>query len=55
MTPEGRYNETKVQQIYEKIKTQLNKQELSFLVDKLVWDKCILLKTIELIHQDISA
>lgn len=53
-TAEGKYNESKIEKVYELCKSKLNKAELAFLTDKLVIDKYVMIKTAELVMLDFT-
>lgn len=51
-TAEGKWNEGHIEKIYEYVNAHLNGYEISHLVDKFVWDKHYLVKTVTLITAD---
>ena len=53
-TKDGKYNPERIDKVYEEVKKKLNNTELSFLCDKLVWDKHYLIKTVKLIMLDVD-
>ena len=54
MTTEGMYNPEKVDREYTKILERLNSHELALLVHKLVEDKRYLVKTVNLIQEQLA-
>lgn len=51
-TPDNKYNVSKVESVYEYVKSKLNNHELSWLTDKLALDKHVMIKTAQLIQMD---
>ena len=53
-TANGKYNTSKIDNVYTQLKNNLNDSELCYLGDLLVWDKHVLMKTAKLIIQDLE-